>query len=94
MRDEATRLAFRQIAKAWAQLAFGPDFTELDDAPVNSDDVGSAEASEVGARPLVIRSETENRVTSDRKIGDSDWRDRTSRLQRLSLKPRTPFPKR
>jgi hypothetical protein len=30
-RDEATRLAFRQMAKAWAELAFSQDFTPPED---------------------------------------------------------------
>jgi hypothetical protein len=31
--DDATRQAFRQMAKAWAQLAFSQDFTRSDGKP-------------------------------------------------------------
>jgi hypothetical protein len=33
--DDATRQAFRQMAKAWAQLAFSEDFTRSDGKPAS-----------------------------------------------------------
>jgi hypothetical protein len=41
--DEATRLAFRQMAKAWAQLAFGQDFTPPDHKPLEPQGSESSE---------------------------------------------------
>jgi hypothetical protein len=46
-RDEATRLAFRQMAKAWAQLAFGQDFTRPDHQPADQPILESSETAPV-----------------------------------------------
>jgi hypothetical protein len=51
-RDEATRLAFRQMAKAWAELAFSLDFTPPEDQPV---DLPSSESSETSPEDGRIR---------------------------------------
>ena len=48
--DEATRLAFRQMAKAWAQLAFGQDFTPSDHQPTDSAYSESSETAPVDER--------------------------------------------
>jgi hypothetical protein len=50
--DEAIRLAFRQMAKAWAQLAFSQDFTPPGHQPV---DPQSAESSETSPEDGRIR---------------------------------------
>jgi hypothetical protein len=51
-RDEATRIAFRQMAKAWAELAFSLDFTPPEDQPV---DLPSSESSETSSEDGRIR---------------------------------------
>jgi hypothetical protein len=43
--DEATRLAFRQMAKAWAQLAYDQDFTRPDDQPADPPSSESSRAA-------------------------------------------------
>jgi hypothetical protein len=50
--DSATRLAFRQMAKAWAQLAFSEDFTPPDGQPV---DPANQESPESGAADPRLR---------------------------------------
>jgi hypothetical protein len=50
--DEATRLAFRQMAKAWAQLAFSQDFTPPERRPANPQ---SSEGSETSPDDEQIR---------------------------------------
>ena len=49
-RDEATRLAFRQMAKAWAQLAYGQDFTKPDHQPADPSSPESSETDPVNER--------------------------------------------
>ena len=51
-RDEATRLAFRQMAKAWAELAFSQDFAPPGHQPV---DPRSSESSETSPEDGRIR---------------------------------------
>jgi hypothetical protein len=48
-RDDATRLAFRQMAEVWAQLAFSEDFTNPADEWI---DPQSSESSEAAAEDL------------------------------------------
>jgi hypothetical protein len=50
--DEATRQAFRQMAKAWAQLAFSQDFTPPDQQPVDPQSSESPETSPADPRIL------------------------------------------
>ena len=50
--DDATRLAFRQMAKAWAELAFSQDFTPPERQPV---DPPSSESSETSPEDGRIR---------------------------------------
>lgn len=49
-RDEATRLAFRQMAKAWAQLAYGQDFTLPGHQPADPSSSESSETAPVNER--------------------------------------------
>lgn len=49
-RDDATRQAFRQMAKAWAQLAFSQDFTPPTGQPVDPANSQSSDASPADAR--------------------------------------------
>ena len=48
--DDATRQAFRQMAKAWAQLAFSQDFTPPDGELVDPANPESPEASAADPR--------------------------------------------
>jgi hypothetical protein len=48
--DEATRLAFRQMAKAWAQLAFGQDFTSSDHQPADPPIAESSKTAPIDER--------------------------------------------
>jgi hypothetical protein len=56
-RDQATRLAFRQMAKGWARLAFSQDFT-------SPTDEGSEASKNAPSEKLPILTEPEHR-TSD-----------------------------
>jgi hypothetical protein len=93
--DDATRLAFRQMAKAWAKLAFGEEFgaperssdsEDLDDATL-PDHAPRSSSFEV---PLAEHEEEDLESDVDVEV-DAENRAPT---QRLSLPSRTPFPKR
>jgi hypothetical protein len=81
--DDATREAFRQMAKVWAQLAFSLNFTP---PPLDQEIIDGSEASKNAA------PEPEHR-TSDSDEGN-DSRQRTPQPQRLSLPSRRRFPER
>ena len=85
--DDATRLAFRQMAKAWAKLAFGEEFG-APEGSLDSEDLDEATLSE--HMPPFEKHEEEDDLESD---GDAevDAVDRAP-TQRLSLPSRTPFP--
>jgi len=87
--DDATRAAFRQMAKVWAQLAFSLNFTP----PPRNEPVEGSEASKnpPSENPPIL-TEPEHR-TSD-SDAEKDSRHRTPQQQRLSLPSRTPFPER
>jgi hypothetical protein len=92
--DEATRLAFRQIAKALAGLAFSEEFGPTERSV--SEDLDDASLSEHTPQspsfdmPLAEHEEADLERDVDAEI-DTEHRAPT---QRLSLPSRTPFPKR
>jgi hypothetical protein len=54
--DDATRQAFRRMAKAWAQLAFSEDFTRSDGKPAGqSTEPVNTESPEVRAADTRLR---------------------------------------
>jgi len=87
--DNAARVAFRQMAKVWAQLAFSLNYTPPPrNEPADVDIIESSEAFKKAAstkNPILPEPETSG--------GDPDHH-RMLRQQRLSLPSRRPFPDR
>jgi hypothetical protein len=101
-RDDAARRAFRQMAIAWAGLAFSEDFVLPIDEQVG---VTSSESSEVAPVENIASSDVENEQISPISNAEVDVErhDQTTRAEtnnssgqreRLSLPSPIPFPKR
>ena len=101
-RDNAARLAFRQMATAWAGLAFCQDFVLPNDKQV---DPTTSESSQSAPVENVASSNMESEhinggsnVEGDVKKHEQTIRCSTSKLsgqrERLSLPSPIPFPKR
>ena len=93
--DDATRLAFRQMAKAWAKLAFSEEFGPTEGS-VDSEDLDDAALSEhpppSPSFEMPLAEHEEEGLDSD---GDAEVDpENRAPTQRLSLPSRTPFPKR
>ena len=86
-RDNAARLAFRQMATAWAGLAFSQDFVSATHEPV---DLTSSESSQAAqAENIAASKDTEvNAERSEQTTRASSSEQR----ERLSLPSSTPFP--
>ena len=92
--DDATRLAFRQMGKALAGLAFSEEFGPTERS-TDSDDVGATLSehtppSSSFEMPLAEHEEEDLARDVDAEV-DAENRSPT---HRLSLPSRTPFPKR
>jgi hypothetical protein len=93
-RDNATRDAFRQMGKVWAQLAFSLNFTPpTRNEPVDQEII---EGSEDSKNPISGKSPilTEPAPRTPDNDGEKDDHHRTPQQQRLSLPLRTSFPQR
>jgi hypothetical protein len=94
--DDATRIAFRQMAKAWAKLAFGEEFGPTEGS-MDSEDLDEATPSPKHTPPSpsletpLAEHEEEDLESDVDAEGDAEDRAPT---QRLSLPSRAPFPKR
>jgi hypothetical protein len=100
-RDSAARLAFRQMATAWAGLAFSQDFILPTDEQV---DATSSESSQATPGENTASSHTENEIVpvSNAEV-DAETHEQMTRAstnnssgqrERLSLPSPAPFPKR
>jgi hypothetical protein len=86
-RDNAARLAFRQMATAWAGLAFSQDFVSATHEPV---DLTSSESSQA-AQAENIASSKDTEVNAERP--EQTTRASTSeQRERLSLPSSIPLP--
>ena len=91
--DNATRDAFRQMGKVWAQLAFSLNFTPpTRNEPVDPKIIEGSEAKNAASEKPTILTAPEHR-TSD-SDAEKDSGHRTHQQRRLSLPLRTPFPDR
>jgi hypothetical protein len=93
--DDATRLAFRQMAKAWAKLAFGEEFGAPEGSTV-SEDLNDATLSDAPPPPSfeVPLAEHEEKDLESDVDAEVDEEENRGPAQRLSLPSRTQFPKR
>jgi hypothetical protein len=98
-RDNAARLAFRQMATAWAGLAFSQDFVSATHEPV---DLTSSESSQAAQAENIASSKAENEeiVPVSNTEVNAERSEQTTRAstseqrERLSLPTPTRFPKR
>ena len=91
--DNATRLAFHQIAKALAGLAFSEEFGPTEES-TNSEDLEATPSEHTPPSPspeIPLAEHEEEDLESDVDEVDAENRAPT---QRLPLPSRTPFPKR
>ena len=65
--DDATRLAFRQMAKAWAKLAFGEEFGAPEGSTV-SEDLDDATLSDTRLRHHRLRCRSPNTKKRTSKV--------------------------
>jgi hypothetical protein len=88
--DDATRSAFRQMAKVWAQLAFSLNFT-----PPPRDEPDDEEVIE-GPETLKKMASEKPPILTEPEHPPENAADhhRSAQQQRLSLPSKTPFPKR
>mgnify|MGYP001278553857 CR=1 FL=1 len=96
-RDDATRLAFRQMAKTLAELAFIHHFTPTDERidTARSENSETTPAEHAPPSPSFVMPLTENE--NDGLESDVDTEvdaEKRDRKQRLSLPSPTLFPKR
>jgi hypothetical protein len=101
-RDNAARLAFRQMATAWAGLAFSEDFALPTDEHVDPTSSGSAVAipaentasSQTENEKIVPVSNTEVDAGRHEQTTRASTNNSSGQPERLSLPSPTPFPKR